>query len=526
MSLTINGKYEKTTTEKGGNRMGQRFIAFDVETPNSANDRMSAIGVTVVENGRIVEEFYALVDPETWFDPFNVALTGITPEMTAGQPTFPELWKGLRPVMDSGLLSAHNAPFDLSVLAKCLRAYGIRWRPSVEYVCTVQMGRRVLPELPNHKLDTLCGFFGLDLDHHHAGSDSRACAGLLLRYLQRGAELEPFLRTYDLEGIRTVRRRPARREEGDAGFSGSPREENGRGRAMFLDWDGNGRIDPVDVGISLAAEHAADAEEEETDAGAEEAAAGEKKARPKGRKRFPFPFRKSRSAPAETGSGGPGRIALIGCTKKKRTVPCPARELYSPSRLFALSYQYAKAHADAVYILSAKYGLLPEDVMAAPYDLTLNTMSKAERVQWADRVFAQLREACRIEETEFILLAGKRYYEYLLPRLPAVSLPLEHLAMGERMAWLKAALDEEEGAPRQSAPPRPAAGKPAPRPAGGDLPLSLAVGDRVRHDVFGEGEVISVTPMGGDALVVVAFAAHETKKLMLRFASRFMEKLS
>ena len=41
-----------------------RFVAFDVETPNRWNDRMSAIGITVLEDGEIVEEFYSLVDPE------------------------------------------------------------------------------------------------------------------------------------------------------------------------------------------------------------------------------------------------------------------------------------------------------------------------------------------------------------------------------------------------------------------------------------------------------------------------------
>ena len=41
----------------------QRYIAFDVETPNSVNDRMSAIGITVMERGRVVDEFYSLVNP-------------------------------------------------------------------------------------------------------------------------------------------------------------------------------------------------------------------------------------------------------------------------------------------------------------------------------------------------------------------------------------------------------------------------------------------------------------------------------
>lgn len=51
--------------------MSQRYIAFDVETPNSFNDRMSAIGITVIEDNNIVDTFYSLVNPEAKFDDFN-----------------------------------------------------------------------------------------------------------------------------------------------------------------------------------------------------------------------------------------------------------------------------------------------------------------------------------------------------------------------------------------------------------------------------------------------------------------------
>jgi len=180
-----------------------RFVAFDVETPNRANDRMSAIGVTVVENGTVTARLYSLVNPGTRFDAFNVALTGITPEAAAAAPDFPELWRTLEPLMGCGLLVAHNAPFDLSVLAKCLRAYGIRWRPYLDYACTCQMGRACYPELENHRLDTLCARLGLELEHHNAGSDSSACAGLVLDYLRRGLPLRRYVRRYDLQRIRT-----------------------------------------------------------------------------------------------------------------------------------------------------------------------------------------------------------------------------------------------------------------------------------------------------------------------------------
>ena len=102
-----------------------RYIAFDVETPNRFNSRMSAIGIAVVEDGRIVDSFYSLVDPEQPFDWFNTQLTGIDSEAVAGAPTFPELWERIEPILASGVLVAHNAPFDMGVLKKCLRDYGI-----------------------------------------------------------------------------------------------------------------------------------------------------------------------------------------------------------------------------------------------------------------------------------------------------------------------------------------------------------------------------------------------------------------
>ncbi len=55
--------------------------------------------------------------------------------------------------------------------------------------------------------------------------------------------------------------------------------------------------------------------------------------------------------------------------------------------------------------------------------------------------------------------------------------------------------------------------------------LQLAAGERIRHKSFGEGLVISVRPMGGDALVEVAFDQVGTKRLMLKVAGAHITKL-
>ena len=172
-----------------------RFIVFDVETPNRYNNRMSAIGITVIDEGVITNEFFSLVNPETYFDYFNINLTGIDEDVVAQSPNFAELWEEIEPIMSSGMLVAHNAVFDLSVLKCCLRDYGIEWKPYTRYICTVQTGRRLLPGI-SHRLNDMCDYYGIELQHHRADSDSRACAEILLRYIADGAEIKNHIRTY------------------------------------------------------------------------------------------------------------------------------------------------------------------------------------------------------------------------------------------------------------------------------------------------------------------------------------------
>ena len=131
-----------------------RYIAFDVETPNRYNSRMSAIGISIIENSVITDSFYSLVDPEQPFDVFNSVLTGINEETVFDAPAFPEIWQQIEPLMSSGVLVAHNASFDLGVLRKCLAGYGIGWKHTVRGICTVNMGRSLLPGI-SHKLNDL-----------------------------------------------------------------------------------------------------------------------------------------------------------------------------------------------------------------------------------------------------------------------------------------------------------------------------------------------------------------------------------
>lgn len=158
---------------------------------------MSAIGITVIEEGKIAGEYYSLVNPESQFDAFNTRLTGISGKTVQNEPVFPEVWKQIEAIMSNGLLVAHNAVFDMGVLKRCLQDYSINWKAFIHYACTVQIGRRILPGM-SHKLNVLCDYYSICLEHHRADSDSRACAEILLRYLTDGVDIRQFIRTYSL----------------------------------------------------------------------------------------------------------------------------------------------------------------------------------------------------------------------------------------------------------------------------------------------------------------------------------------
>ncbi len=82
-----------------------------------------------------MEEFSTLINPEVYFNRFNIQLTGISPEDVVDAPTFSDLWPSLKCMLEGGILIAHHAPFDMSVLAKCLDAYGI----FLEGVCRLRL---------------------------------------------------------------------------------------------------------------------------------------------------------------------------------------------------------------------------------------------------------------------------------------------------------------------------------------------------------------------------------------------------
>jgi hypothetical protein len=130
-------------------------------------------------------------------------------------------------------------------------------------------------------------------------------------------------------------------------------------------------------------------------------------------------------------------IVLISCVSQKLSWRAKAKDLYV-STLFKLNLEYArKLQPDAIFILSAKHGLLSLEEEIEPYEQTLNAMRAGEIKRWAERVLEQIKDIYSLEETEFIFLAGDKYRKYLLPHIVDAQVPLQGLRIGEQLRRLK-----------------------------------------------------------------------------------------
>lgn len=157
------------------------FIAIDFETATSDRNSPCEIGLTFVNNRKIVYTRSWFIKPRQfpYFNPFNISIHGITPDDVKDSPEFPELWNEIFPLVDGKTLIAHNASFDFSVLRNTLDAYKIKY-PSLNYACSYTFSKNVWTGLPGYDLKTLCRTHNIKLHHHRAAADSLATAELSL----------------------------------------------------------------------------------------------------------------------------------------------------------------------------------------------------------------------------------------------------------------------------------------------------------------------------------------------------------
>ncbi|WP_129717562.1 exonuclease domain-containing protein [Pedobacter sp. SYP-B3415] len=165
------------------------YAVVDIETTGgyASAHAITEVAVFVHDGNDIIDTYQTLVNPGQHIPSHITALTGIDNDMVAEAPYFHEVAADLFRILEGKVFVAHNVNFDYSFLRHQFALSGFRLdRPKL---CTVRLGRKILPGLPSYSLGRLCQSLGIQiLQRHRAAGDARATAILFGKLLAADAE--------------------------------------------------------------------------------------------------------------------------------------------------------------------------------------------------------------------------------------------------------------------------------------------------------------------------------------------------
>jgi DNA polymerase III subunit alpha, Gram-positive type len=166
------------------------FVVFDVETTglSAVYDTIIELAAVKIHDGQIIDRFEAFANPHHPLSATTIELTGITDDMVKDAPEVSEVLERFKVWMGDSVLVAHNASFDMGFLNVGFKNLGYS-KVINPVIDTLELARFLFPDFKNHRLNTLCKKFDIELtQHHRAIYDAEATGYLLLKMLKDALE--------------------------------------------------------------------------------------------------------------------------------------------------------------------------------------------------------------------------------------------------------------------------------------------------------------------------------------------------
>lgn len=164
------------------------YVVFDVETTglSAAYDTIIELAAVRIINGEVVDKFESFSNPHHALSATTIELTGITDDMVRDAPEVEEMIAKFHDFIGDGIVVAHNATFDMGFLYEAYKKAGINDfnHPVID---TLELARFLHPEMKNHRLNSLCKKFNIELTQHHRAIYDTEATGYLLLHLMKEA---------------------------------------------------------------------------------------------------------------------------------------------------------------------------------------------------------------------------------------------------------------------------------------------------------------------------------------------------
>ncbi|WP_257350006.1 PolC-type DNA polymerase III [Pseudalkalibacillus decolorationis] len=170
--------------------LDETYIVFDVETTglSAVYNKIIELAAVKVKDGEIIDRFESFANPHHSLSQTTIELTGITDDMVSSAPEIEKVLEDFHQFIGDDILVAHNASFDMGFLNVGFRKIGIGEAKN-PVIDTLEYGRFLYPEFKNHRLNSLCKKFDIELtQHHRAIYDAEATGFLLWKMVKDGVE--------------------------------------------------------------------------------------------------------------------------------------------------------------------------------------------------------------------------------------------------------------------------------------------------------------------------------------------------
>ena len=180
--------YDKVKHMTASSWENETFVAIDLETTGAypIGSSICEIGALVWENNKLKEKFQALVKPPRPMSEEVIKIHNITNEMVETAPPLSQILPDFLEFIKTHTLVAHHAPFDLGFLAYECEKQGLALPNDQVILCSSLLSRKLILEVPNHRLQTLVQHFKFESQAaHRAFEDAKNSLYVLLECLNR-----------------------------------------------------------------------------------------------------------------------------------------------------------------------------------------------------------------------------------------------------------------------------------------------------------------------------------------------------
>lgn len=155
------------------------YLAIDVETANADYSSICQIGIVDFKDGQVADKWSTLVNPETYFDPFNSSIHGITEKDVNDAPTFDVIYEIISEKIRDRI-TVHHMPFDKIAITRACLEYNLEIIQP-KWLDSAKIARRTWEQFAykGYGLGNIADYLGIEFGHHDVLEDAIAAAKIV-----------------------------------------------------------------------------------------------------------------------------------------------------------------------------------------------------------------------------------------------------------------------------------------------------------------------------------------------------------